>query len=245
MGKKGGKTAEKTLSTSKSRKIERKQSTWTIRSNPGPHSREESVPLGFVVRNLLGLTDNLRETRIVLKNQEVKVDEVVRKDYRFPVGLFDIITIEKIKKKYLLALDKLGRFEVRELDFKEKSSKLCKITGKKTVAKNKIVVESQDGRIFSDDKNEISTGDVLKIELPNQKIVKIFKLVEGNTAIVTGGRRVSTIGTVLRVQTGTMKRPPLISLKPKDGDEFLTVKDKIFIVGEKSVELKGLETKGE
>ena len=90
----------KRLKAPRALKLHRKEQTWTIRTAPGPHPIEKSIPLGMIIRDYLELADNLRETKRILSSGEVIVDGAIRKDYKFPCGLMDVISITKMKKDY-------------------------------------------------------------------------------------------------------------------------------------------------
>src|SRR5437667_9981778 len=76
--------------------IHRKEYTWAPRTRPGPHAREKSLPLVVIVRESLGLANIAKEAIKIISTGKVKVDGVVRRDRRFPVGLMDIVQIEGV-----------------------------------------------------------------------------------------------------------------------------------------------------
>ena len=204
MAKKGSKKSEKRISTDKVRNIKRKEKTWTIKSEPGPHTKSTSVPLGFVLRDLLGLAHNLREIKHMLNSRSVKVDGTVRTSYRFPVGLFDVVSFSKEKKAYRLVYDFKGRLVPREIEGKELSKKICKITDKKTGKTGITEIITNDGRTFKEKNAKYKVGDSLEIEIPGQKISKALEFAKGNTAYVSGGTHVSAIGKITEIVPGTM-----------------------------------------
>lgn len=69
---------------------------------------------------------------MILKDKEVnvKVDGVARKDKGFPLGVMDVLTIEKTDKSYRILYDVKGRFVLKELNSKkeEKNIKLLRVT---------------------------------------------------------------------------------------------------------------------
>src|SRR3989442_5218440 len=76
--------------------IHRKEYTWAPRTRPGPHAREKSLPLMIIVRESLGLANIAKEAIKIINEGKVKVDGIVRRDRRFPVGLMDIVQIESV-----------------------------------------------------------------------------------------------------------------------------------------------------
>ena len=87
---------QKRLSAPKTYKIPRKVSKWVVKPSPGPHNKE-AIPLLVLVRDFLELADTGREARRIISSGEILVDGIVRKDYKFPVGLFDVVTIPKLE----------------------------------------------------------------------------------------------------------------------------------------------------
>ncbi len=238
MASKGEKKVEKRLATSKARKIKRKEKRCTVRSKPGPHMRGSSVPLGFVLRDLIGIVQNMKEAKFILSDRQVKVDGRVIEDRRFPVGLFDLVSVEKSKKNYRIVLDSRGRLNAEEVDLKDKAVKLCKIVGKKAVPSKKVQLETNDGRSMLQEKTKLKVGDSVKISLPDQKILDEFELKRGNIVYIIAGTHVGTTATVREISAGTMKRPKLITLKPQEGDEIQTVERNVFVIGEKKPEIE-------
>lgn len=241
MSCKGGTTVEKRLSTSKVRKIFRKEHAFTIRAYPGPHKRKNSVPLGFVLRDLLKLCNNLKEAKILLNSGIVSVNGKTRKEYKFPVGLFDIVSVKE-GKSHRATFDSAGRIEFRELDLKksEKLSKVCKVLGKTLLKKNVVQISTDDGRIFRGVKG-VSVGDSILIELPVQKIVSTIELKNGCIVFVSGGKHVGSIAKVKNIVDGTMKRPKLLALSDNEGNDFETTENNVIVVGLKKPEIEVLE----
>lgn len=238
MAKKGETKGEKRLRTSKVRKISRKEKKWAIRSKPGPHSRSKSIPLGSVIRDLLGKGKTLREVKFILNKGKVKVDGRIVKNYRFSTGLFDVVTLEEEKKSYRIIFDISGRFTLKEITGTGKLRKLCKIVGKKIIKGSILQLVTNDGRTLREKKTDYRVGDSLEIELPGQKILSRFELKRGNFVYITGGTHIGEQGKVREITSGTMKRPKLVTLKPEGKDEFQTIESNVFVVGDKKLNVE-------
>ncbi|MBU1121062.1 30S ribosomal protein S4e, partial [Candidatus Micrarchaeota archaeon] len=215
MGKKGGKKSEKRIASSKTRRLNRKEKTFTIKCLPGPHSKGYSIPLGFVLRDLLGYASNLREAKRIIRDGKVMVDGRVRKEIRFPVGMFDLISIKEMKKHFVLLFDEKGRLKVDELKKKGPLTKLCKVTGKRKIKKGRQQLSTNDGRSFLEEKIEIKVGDTIKIELPSGKILSAISLKKGNLAFISGGTHVGSIAKITEISEGTITREKLVELELK------------------------------
>ncbi len=229
----------KRMAAPKSWAIPRKTSHWVTKPRPGPHEGGKSMPLLAVVRDMLSLCDNSREARFIIGSREVAVDGRVVTDYKFPVGLMDVVTVLKTKQSYRMLVDYKAKLKLVPITDNEKGWKLARIDGKKVVKSGKVQLNLHDGRCILLPTDQYKTGDVLKIELPAQKIVKALKLEKGNLVFLLGGSHPGSIQTVedYRVRRGSGSN--LITFK----EGFSTVKENVFVVGEKSPEINVPEAK--
>jgi len=224
----------KRLTAPRSWPVPRKTHYWIAKPSPGPHGTEESMPVVVVLRDLLQLADTAKEAKHILNNQDVLVDGRVVSDYEFPVGLMDVVSIPKINQHYRMLLDRKGKFRLVKLTEGNQGWKLCRIEGKATVPGGKTQLNLHDGRNILVAKDSYKAGDVLKIELPGQKILDTYKLTKGNTALIIGG---SNVGELEVIEDYVVKRATAPNLvKFKDGK--LTVKNNVFVVGTKAPEIE-------
>ncbi|MDO8537249.1 MAG: 30S ribosomal protein S4e [archaeon] len=231
----GGQRKQKRISASKVRHLHRKEFTWTIKNHPGPHNDNQSVPLGFILRDLLKFASTLKEAKRILNESKVSVDGKIRKDYKFPVGLFDVITIKEDEKKsiaFITLLDHKGRIIMKATEAKH-LTKIVKITAKKIVKKGRIQLTTNDGRTFMQKDSKNKVGDSLQIELPSQKILKELEFKHGNTALIVGGKNVGKVAVIKEISEGTMQRTKTITLDAK-GKQFKTTHNHVFVIGEKT-----------
>jgi small subunit ribosomal protein S4e len=219
--------------------IPRKVSRWVMKPRPGPHSKEDSMPLAMVLRDMLKVCDNTREAMFIIGGRGVTVDGRVVTDQKFPVGLMDVVTLIKTEESYRMLLDYKGRLQLVKVDDKEKGWKLARIDGKNTVPGGKVQLNLHDGRCILLPKDQYKTGDVLKIELPSQRIVKALKLDKGSLALLTGGSHPGTLQTIEEYKLRRGSGSNIVTFK----EGFSTVKENVFVVGEKTPEIKLTEAK--
>ena len=74
----------KRLNAPRMLKLHRKKETWTIKSSPGSHPLNQSIPLGMVIRDYLDLCDTYRESKRIIASGEILVDGAKRKNHKFP-----------------------------------------------------------------------------------------------------------------------------------------------------------------
>ncbi len=181
---------QKRLSAPKTYKIPRKVSKWVVKPSPGPHNKD-AIPLLVLVRDFLELADTGREARRIISAGEILVDGVVRKDYKFPVGLFDVVTIPKIEKSYRILFDEKGRYIPKEVE--DADLKLYKITNKTLVRGGKVQLNLFDGTNILGS-NEYKTKDSILLKIPDKEVVDHLKFEEGALVMITGGTHAGEIG---------------------------------------------------
>ena len=210
-------------------RIHRKENKWAIRASPGPHPVDQSIPLGLIVRDYLKLCDTLRETKRILSQGEVYVDGRIRRNYKFPVGLMDVISIPKIKKQYSVLYDKRGRFTLVPITEEEASWKLYRIENKTVLKGGKTQLNLHDGtnRLVEDDKYH--TGDVLKISFEENEIKEIYNREPGVVSLIIGGRHIGEIATVQSFEIIRSSKPNIAHMKGVQ--EFTTLQKYVFPIG--------------
>ena len=237
MASKGETKNKKKFAASKVVKIQRKAGgKFIVRHSRGPHSTDTSIPLAVAMRDLIGIANNIREVKSILNEGKVFVDGKVVRDHRLPVGFMDVISFPNIAKYYRVLYDEKGRLIPKEIEAKESVFKLCKIVNKAIVEKGRTQLNLHDGKNIIYGK-KCATGDVLKVELPALKVAGIFPLTEGSIAYITGGKHAGEVAVIKSIMAGTMMRRPLAVLE-KDGKEFETRKNYVFVVGVKEPAIK-------
>ncbi len=219
---------QKRLSAPKTYKIPRKVSKWIVKPSPGPHNKE-AIPLLVLVRDFLELADTGREARRIISSGEILVDGIVRKDYKFPVGLFDVITIPKLEKSYRILFDEKGRYVPKEVE--DANLKLYKITNKTLVRGGKVQLNLFDGTNILGS-NEYKTKDSILLRIPEKEVVDHLKFEEGALVMITGGTHAGEIGRLKEYKIVRSSAPNLVTVEGEERD-ITTIEDYVFVVGKK------------
>ncbi|MDD2665626.1 MAG: 30S ribosomal protein S4e [Methanocellales archaeon] len=206
--------------------ITRKTHVWVTRPSSGPHSKEQCIPLIIALRDMLGLGQNTREIKHILNEGGILVDGVIRKDRRFPIGIFSIVSIPSIKKYYRVLLDPKRRFILHPI--KRSDIKLCKIKNKTTVKGGAVQLNLHDGsNIIAS--NDYKTGDSILLKVPQREITKHLECKPGNLVMVIGGKHSGEIGSIKERKEVRSSKPNMVTVKGEK--EFEVVEDYVFVVG--------------
>ncbi|RLI86407.1 MAG: 30S ribosomal protein S4e [Archaeoglobales archaeon] len=217
---------QKRLSAPKTIKIPRKVDKWLVKTAPGPHNKN-AVPLLVIVRDFLDLADTAREARRIIAAGEILVDGRPRKDYKFPVGLFDVISIPKLGKSYRMLFDEKGRYIPKEIG--DDKLKLYKIVNKTIVKGGKVQLNLFDGtNILAD--NSYKTRDSVLLEIPEKKIVDHLRFEEGALVMIIGGSHAGEIGRIKEFKVVRSSAPNLVTIESERGT-LTTIEDHVFVVG--------------
>ena len=224
----------KRLTMPRSWPLPRKSSVWIQKPNPCGHPLDLCMPMGVILRDILGVAQNRREAKKILHSKQVKVDGDIETDIGRGVGLMDVLTVGGVS--YRCVLDTNGKLRYRMISAKESSTKICRVMGKTTIKGGKTQVHLHDGRnmLFSDNP-EYKTGDSLVLSLPDQEVKSHHKFEEGSMAYLTGGNHIGELATV---RSRDIKRSS--KANEVQFDDFGTISDYVFVItGESDIPTEG------
>ncbi|MCK4369501.1 MAG: 30S ribosomal protein S4e [Candidatus Lokiarchaeota archaeon] len=234
----------KRLNTPAFLQIKRKHGKFFVKAAPGPHSSRLCLPLLHIVRDLLKIVDTHREAKKLIVAGYFKVDGKKVRNKSFPVGLMDVISIEKLNLHYRILPDSHHGLILHEISEKESGFKLCRINNKKTVKGGHIQLNLHDGRNILIKVQEPRTPkediykrmDVLKISLPEQEIHKILRFKENNIAIIMSGKNIGQVGKITNILKRFGPKASTVSIQ-QNGGHTETLYDYTFIIGEENSEI--------
>ena len=218
----------KRLTMPRSWPLPRKSSVWIQKPNPCGHPLDLCMPMGVILRDVLGVAQNRREAKKILHSKLVKVDGAVETDIGRGVGLMDVLTVGDIS--YKCVLDTNGKLRYRMIPAKEASTKICRVMGKTTIKGARTQVHLHDGRnLLFNENPEYKTGDSLVISLPDQEIKSHHKFEEGSIAYLTGGNHIGELATVRGQDIKRSSKANEVQF-----DDFGTISDYVFIISSES-----------
>jgi small subunit ribosomal protein S4e len=207
--------------------IARKTHAWVAKTSPGPHSSADSMPLVMVIRDMLKLVDNAREAKRALYEGKVLVDGKVQKDYKLPVGIFDVISVPLKNQQYRVLKDEKGMFYLSLLEAGA-VRKLARIENKTVIKGKKQQLNLSDGSNKLVE-GEFKVGDSLVLSLPEKNIEERIGFEVGNLAMVVGGKHTAQTGKIKEIITVKSSQPNRVIIS---GDvEFETIKDYVYMIG--------------
>ena len=223
----------KRLAAPRSWVIPRKTNVYTTKPRPGAHPVERALPLATVVRDVLQLTATGREARRVIGAGEITVDGRIVKEPKFAVGFMDVVAVAKLNKAWRVTVDDKARLRLVPIEAAQASWKLVQIDDKTTITGGRTQLNFHDGRNLLVKKDDYSTGDVIRLEVPSQKILGHFPLNAGAQVFITSGRHAGEVAPVKAIEVTRSHKPNLIHLGGKEGS-FTTIKPYAFPVGERA-----------
>ena len=206
-------------------KIKRKGIKFVAKPRPGTHKIDVALPLNIILRDILGYANNNREVKFILEKKNITVDGIRRKDCKFPVGLFDVLSLNDIDKHFRVVFDKMGNIGLIKLGKEESMVKLCKITGKRAI-KGKVQLNLYDGTNIIVQNGSYKVGNTILLALGKKKEIKEKINLDKNVLIyLTGGRHIGQIGKVESIRANR------ILYKAESGDVVETLKVYAFPIG--------------
>jgi small subunit ribosomal protein S4e len=222
--------------------IPRKAGKWAVRSSPGPHSIQSSIPLNVILRDTLKHASTSKEAKILIKAGKLVVDGKIRVDERFPVGLMDVLHLPDSDENYRVLPDHGGRLKFHPISKEETSFKLCRIIGKTTLQGRITQLNLHDGKNINvdSDADNFSVNDVLKVKIPDLEIQDHIEFREMTQVIIIGGRSQGANGMLIGLgpEPGWKKTA---TIRTQDGEDIRTLAGYVFVIGEKEpvISLKG------
>jgi len=241
LGKKGGPAGLKRKPAPRFWPIHRKEFVWVVRPSPGPHYLENCLPLGIVLRDILGFAKTRKEAKTIVSQGRIYVDGKVRREDDFPVGLMDVISILDVDKCFRILPSKKGLI-LHQIGKEEAVFKLCRIENKTVMKNGHIQLNLHDGSNIlvkvADPKNPqedtYKTLDTVKISLPERQILEHIKMNENDFAIITGGKNIGKYGKIVEVESaeGKKRRNALVIIEDEKGNRYQTILNFVFAIGE-------------
>ncbi|MFX1285084.1 MAG: 30S ribosomal protein S4e [Promethearchaeota archaeon] len=239
MGKKGSPRHRKRLSAPITYPIKRKHGTFTIRPYPTRSKIETSIPLGIIMREMLGYAKTLSEVKRILVKKLIKIDGKVCTNYKYALGPMDILEISKTNEYFRLTPYRGKReFKLHPISKEEAHLKILRINGKRTVKGGQIQINFHDGRnhlinLEEEQKfpvNQLTVKDSILFNLEDKTIDDHYPFATGSTALIMGGHNTGLFGRIQEIEQQSGRKMRTVTLETEEG-EIKTTEGNIFIIG--------------
>ncbi|MCD4759872.1 30S ribosomal protein S4e [archaeon] len=205
--------------------IKRKITKWITKQTPGPHKTENSLPMGVLLKEMLGYSTTTKETKYILSQGKILVNGKVRKDKKFPVGIMDVLTADK--DNFRIMIDKKGKLVPVKISTAEIKINPKRVIKKTTIKGNKIQVNFLDGTNLLS-KEKYSTGDT--IVFSDNKVKEHLKFEKGALIYILAGKKVGHIGAIKEIIETKGSQPTKI-IFTQGKENFETLKKYVFVIG--------------
>jgi small subunit ribosomal protein S4e len=220
----------KRLAAPKTWKIKRKERKWIARPKPGPHTVDKALTPIFILRDQLDYAKTSKEVKKILTQEDFLVDNIIRKDDKFPVGLMDVIFIKSANQHFRILFNKKGKLVLHPIKKEESNLKPLKIIRKRTIKKKKTQLTFFDGRTILTDKKDYKVGDTLIFDISTKAVKEHLKLEKGSLVYITDGTKIGTIGIIESIEESSGLQPKKIVFT-RGKDKFETLKEYAFVIG--------------
>jgi len=229
----GPKKHLKRLAAPSSWMLDKLSGTYAPRPSSGPHKLRESFPLVVFLRNRLKYALNGREVKSIVRQRLIKVDNKVRTDPGYPSGFMDVVSIEKSNEHFRILYDVKGRFTIHRITPEECKYKLLKVKRVALGLRGVPHVVTHDGRTIRYPDPLVKANDTIKFDLENNKMIDFLKFDVGAMCMVTGGRNIGRVGTIIRREKH-LGGHDIIHVKDSVDRTFATRIINIFVIGDHS-----------
>ena len=221
---------QKRLSVPNSWPVERKEQTFTVKADAGPHG-EAGVPLLILLRDVLGYVDSKKEARYALGQDSVLVNGTAVNDEERPIGMFDILAFAEREEFYRVFPDEGGRLSLTPIDADAAGSRLGKVVGKQQVPGGETQLTLHDGATLLTDDESITRNDSIVISNDDNSVVAHFPYEEGALVTAVDGEHAGEIGEIEQIQVtaGSSDNNVLVDA---DGDRIETIEAYVVVIDE-------------
>lgn len=228
------------LAAPKTWPIVRKGMKWVAKPIAGPHNLDMSMPLLIYVRDLLKLVSRAKNATRML--DKIMINGVSVVDVKYPVGLFDVISVPSVNKYYRVILTGLGRLGLIEIRDDANIIPL-KVVSKSVVKNGKLQLGFSNGWTLLNDiaginLSAVKVRDTLLYDIKTSKIVKHLKLDKGNIVFVTSGTHVGKTAVLQDMKAEGALRKKYIALLVSGEERWHGDMDHVFVIGGSESEVK-------
>jgi len=225
---------QKRLSVPDSWPVARKERTFTVKADAGPHG-EAGVPLVILLRDVLGYVDSTKEARYALEQGSVLVNGDPIGDEERPIGMFDILAFAEREEYYRVFPDEGGRLALSPIDADSAGSKLGKVVAKTQVPGGDVQLTLHDGATLVTDRT-IAPNDSVVVSNDDGEIVAHFEYEESALVTAVQGQHAGEVGRIGTIGVTPGSAPNNVIVERSEDDAFETIEEYVVVIDENFVE---------
>ena len=190
------------------------------------------LPLREILKYNLKVARNSKEAEFIVRNKKVLVNGKARKNGKFLVALFDVISLPEIDKHYRLVFGKNKKLTLIEIPKEEANVKILNVINKHKVKGGKIQLTMHDSTNLQFDNTDLKVDDSVLYNFKEKRIEQIIKMKEGAYAYIYRGKNIGKHGIIKKIIYDEASHKKLATIEDKEGNEFSTVLDNLMVIGE-------------
>lgn len=219
--------------------LDKHSGKYAVRPLPGPHSKELSIPLKYIIARFLKVANTSKEVDYIISSKMISINGKNVGCGKFRVGLFDIITVKKTNQHFRLYLGANRKFKLHKVSSDESRFRITKVLSKHSY--NSIPLTSTlDGFNFKFANPAICIGDTVKVDIQTNKIVDSLPIEVGKVAYVYSGPNAGRIGVVKRVDV-SIDGKTTFQIQDRNQKSFNVPSSKVMSIGDGSSTLVSLD----
>lgn len=219
--------------------LDKHSGKYAVRPLPGPHSKDLSIPLKYIIARFLKVANTSKEVDYIISSKMIHVNGKDMSSGKFPVGLFDVITVKKTNQHFRLYLGANRKFKLHKISSEEAGFRITKVLSKHSY-NNIPLTSTLDGFNFKFANPAIDIGDTVKVDIRTNKIVDSLPIEVGKVAYVYSGPNAGRIGVVKRIDVA-IDGKKTFQVQDRSQKSFNVPSSKIMAIGDANSILIGLD----
>lgn len=203
--------------------------TFALNPDSGPHRKAECIPLGYLISRFLGYASNKKELEIILLGKNIKINGNVRTSAKFPVGVFDVLSIEKTNEHFRVLYNVAKKFHLHKIGSEEAGYRIGKVT-KKYVSQGIPYIMAHCGTNFRFCDPAIEENYSVKIDIGTGKVVGYIVPGVDKVVFVSRGKARGRIGVISSISK--MDKEEVYNITDFGGNVFSCGRKNCILIGE-------------
>mmetsp|Transcript_14869 Transcript_14869/g.20831 ORF Transcript_14869/g.20831 Transcript_14869/m.20831 type:complete len:247 (+) Transcript_14869:1465-2205(+) len=231
---------QKRISSNTIFRFDKTSGIFNTKISQGPYDKFQSITLFNIVKKYLKFGHKFKEIRRIIKQGNFYVDGKMRLNYKYPIGLMDVISIPKIYKSYRLLLSKTGKVKLYETKPFNKNFKICKIISIIQKKKNSKCIITHDKKEIRISSTKAKINDSILLQNATNQIIYILKFKIGNLVLILFGKHIGSLGVIYDIKKDVNGRK-FVYVNKFNGQRILKSSDDLMVIGESKIPFMSLD----